>query len=90
MKKTIKEHQNLVLAKLEEIKEIPLAYQDLVLSRLEKIKENPERLLDWDEVSNRLADDKPKKSFDARKFNGTLKVNEDAMVIQKRLRDEWN
>jgi hypothetical protein len=89
MKKTIKEHQNLVLAKLEEIKEIPLAHQDLVLSRLEKIKENPERFLDWDEVSNRLADNKPKKSFDARKFNGTLKVNEDAMVIQKRLRDEW-
>jgi hypothetical protein len=90
MKKNTKEHQNLVVAKLGEIKEIPPAHQNLVLSRLEKIKGNPERLLDWDEVSNELADDNPKKSFDARNFNGTLKVNEDAMVIQKRLRDEWN
>lgn len=29
------------------------------------------------------------KGFDAYKFCGTVKFNEDAMVIQKRLRDEW-
>ena len=27
--------------------------------------------------------------FDAHKFCGTVKFNEDAMEIQKRLRDEW-
>jgi len=27
--------------------------------------------------------------FDAYKFCGTVKFNEDAMKIQKRLRDEW-
>jgi hypothetical protein len=29
------------------------------------------------------------KGFDAYKFCGTVKFNEDAMEIQKRLRDEW-
>jgi len=29
------------------------------------------------------------KGFDAHKFCGTVKFNEDAMEIQKRLRDEW-
>lgn len=29
------------------------------------------------------------KGFDAYKFCGTVKFNEDAMKIQKRLRDEW-
>jgi len=37
-----------------------------------------------------LADRQEKKKFDAKKFCGVLKVNEDALVIQKRLRDEWN
>jgi len=29
------------------------------------------------------------KGFDAHKFCGTVKFNEDALEIQKRLRDEW-
>jgi hypothetical protein len=45
---------------------------------------------DVEKVQKVLADRKNKKSFDAKKFCGTLKVNEDALVIQKRLRDEWN
>lgn len=31
----------------------------------------------------------PKKGFDAHKFCGILKLEEDPLVIQKRLRDEW-
>jgi hypothetical protein len=31
-----------------------------------------------------------KKKFDAKKFCGVLKTDEDALVIQRRLRDEWN
>lgn len=27
--------------------------------------------------------------FDAKKFNGTVKFEEDAMTIQKKLRNEW-
>jgi len=34
--------------------EIPIEHQRLVLSRLEKSKANPDRLLDWDEVSESL------------------------------------
>ncbi len=30
-----------------------------------------------------------KKGFNAYKFCGTVKFNEDAMEIQRRLRDEW-
>lgn len=30
-----------------------------------------------------------KKSFDAYKFCGTVKFNEDGLEIQKRMRDEW-
>lgn len=37
----------------------------------------------------KLAKKSPKKGFDAQKFCGILKINEDALVIQKRLRDEW-
>lgn len=32
---------------------------------------------------------KVNKGFDAFKFCGTVKFNEDGLVIQKRLRDEW-
>lgn len=31
----------------------------------------------------------PKKGFDAKKFCGILKLEEDPLTIQKRLRDEW-
>ncbi len=33
---------------------------------------------------------KPKKLFNAKKFSGKIKFGEDALAIQKRLRDEWN
>jgi len=55
------------------MKKIKLQHQNLVLAKLEEIMS-----------------DKPKKGFNAKIFTGKLKVNEDAMVIQKRLRDEWN
>lgn len=32
---------------------------------------------------------KGRKGFDAKKFCGVLKLEEDALAIQKRLRDEW-
>jgi hypothetical protein len=86
MKKTSPKHQNQVLRKLGVISNIPKENQDLVLARLRKVKENPDRLLSWNEDSKALTG----KSFDAKKFAGVLKVNEDALVIQKRLRDEWN
>jgi hypothetical protein len=31
-----------------------------------------------------------KRGFDAKKFCGSLKVNEDALIIKCRLREEWN
>jgi len=31
----------------------------------------------------------PKKGFDASKYCGILKIEEDPLTIQKRLRDEW-
>lgn len=32
---------------------------------------------------------KPTKGFNAKKFNGIIKSQDDAMKIQKKLRDEW-
>lgn len=32
---------------------------------------------------------KNNKGFDAHKFCGTVKFNADGLIIQKRLRDEW-
>lgn len=32
---------------------------------------------------------KPRKGFNAHKFNGALKIKGDALNIQKQLRDEW-
>ncbi|MGL2992663.1 addiction module protein [Flavobacterium sp. TSSA_36] len=34
--------------------EIPIEHQKIVLDRIAKDKTNPERLLDWDKVSNSL------------------------------------
>jgi hypothetical protein len=34
--------------------EIPIEHQKIVLDRMAKAKANPERLLDWDEVSENL------------------------------------
>jgi hypothetical protein len=45
---------------------------------------------DIKKVKELLAERQSKKDFDAKKFCGTLKVDEDALVIQRRLRDEWN
>ena len=90
MKKNVKRHQNLVIEKLGKIRAISLTHQGLVLARLEKTKENPERLLNWNAVSNYLTRGEKRKGFDAKKFNGKLKVNEEALIIQKHLRDEWN
>lgn len=84
MKEISKKYRRKVLSKLDHINKISKEHQELVLERLKKIKENPDRVSNWDEVSKTL------KPFDAKKFNGVLKVNEDALVIQKRLRDEWN
>ena len=33
--------------------------------------------------------EKNKKLFDASKYCGVIKINEDALKIQKKLRDEW-
>lgn len=32
---------------------------------------------------------KPRKKFDAKKFSGILKLDEDPLIIQQKLRDEW-
>jgi hypothetical protein len=45
---------------------------------------------DVKKVKELLADYQNKRNFDAKKFCGALKVQEDGLVIQKRLRDEWN
>ncbi len=34
---------------------IPVEHQQLVMSRVKDASENPESMLDWDEVSSRLA-----------------------------------
>ncbi len=39
---------------IDENIEILIEHQQIVLERMEKSKTNPERLLDWDEVSNHL------------------------------------
>jgi len=45
---------------------------------------------DISRVKDLLSKRQVKKKFDAKKFCGALKVDEDALVIQRRLRDEWN
>ena len=43
------------------------------------------------EITKRLTAlyNRTRKGFDARKFCGVLQLEEDALAIQKRLRDEW-
>lgn len=36
-----------------------------------------------------MANKQPAKFFDARKYCGAIKFDEDALVIQRKLRDEW-
>ncbi len=44
---------------------------------------------DIESVKKLLARKQLKKTFNARRFCGAVKFDEDALVIQKRLRDEW-
>lgn len=40
-------------------------------------------------VSNRLKNRPLRKTIDAKKYCGTIKLKESPLAIQKRLRDEW-
>lgn len=40
-------------------------------------------------ILKKLGAQRSKKGFEAHKFCGVLKINEDALTIQRRLRDEW-
>jgi hypothetical protein len=42
-----------------------------------------------EEIDKVLHQQKSKGGFDAKKYNGTMPLLEDAMSIQKKLRDEW-
>lgn len=44
---------------------------------------------DKKEIEEALLKLKSKKKFDAYKYCGTVKLKEDPLEIQKRLRDEW-
>ena len=41
------------------------------------------------EIEKKLYKGKDRAGFDAKKYNGILKLKEDPLVIQKKLRDEW-
>jgi len=41
-------------------------------------------------ITEKLAKIRRKKRFDAKKHCGVIRLQEDALDIQKRLRDEWN
>ncbi|GAA4927352.1 hypothetical protein [Mucilaginibacter defluvii] len=45
---------------------------------------------DIGKLKKALADRKVVKKFDAQKFCGVLKTDEDGLTIQKKLRNEWN
>ena len=40
-------------------------------------------------IDKKLYKGKVKAGFDAKKYNGVLKLREDPMAIQKKLRNEW-
>jgi hypothetical protein len=44
---------------------------------------------DVEKAKQAIAQRQPEKKFDAFKFCGKLKVDEDPQKIQQRLRDEW-
>lgn len=44
---------------------------------------------DKEEIEKALSNMKGKKKFDAYKYCGAIKLNEDPLEIQKRMRDEW-
>lgn len=41
------------------------------------------------EIEEKLYQEKAKNGFDAKKYNGTLSLNQDPLKIQSKLRDEW-
>lgn len=86
MKKLPSKHYARVLIKTDGSKGITKQQKDLVLARIKDIKANSERLLNWTEVSSWLTS----KKFDAKKFCGVLQIDEDPLLIQKRLTEEWN
>jgi hypothetical protein len=43
-----------------------------------------------DAITEKLTKIRRRKRFDAYKHCGVIKLPEDALAIQKRLRDEWN
>jgi hypothetical protein len=43
-----------------------------------------------DAITEKLSKIRRKKGFDANKHCGVIKLKEDPLAIQKRLRDEWN
>ncbi len=52
-------------------------------------KKLPEEILNEDEAPNLLVPKKKLQGFDAKKFCGVIKFKEDAVVLQRRWRDEW-
>jgi uncharacterized protein (UPF0335 family) len=40
-------------------------------------------------IEKKLYKEKVKSGFNAKKYNGIIKLKEDPLVIQKRLRNEW-
>lgn len=44
---------------------------------------------DIEAIEQKLYKDKAIQGFDAKKYNGVLKLTEDPMTIQQKLRDEW-
>jgi hypothetical protein len=41
------------------------------------------------QIEKKLYKEKVKSGFNAKKYNGIIKLKEDPLVIQKRLRNEW-
>lgn len=44
---------------------------------------------DIEAIEKKLYKEKSTPGFDAKKYNGILKTNEDPLTIQLKLRDEW-
>lgn len=45
---------------------------------------------DLDKLLKSSTAQKPRKLLDAKKYYGTIKLDEDPVKIQRRLRNEWN
>ena len=44
---------------------------------------------DIEDIEKKLYSEKPAAGFDAKKYNGTLKLSENPLDTQNRLRNEW-